>query len=148
LNKIQELAQATIGFDAKRGDTVSVQNMSFDSDASDLGPAAEDWGERSRKALSDYASLIRPVSLLVLFLLAYLFVLRPIQKQALGRNQPEMALQPALGVGPDRLTVGPAELGDGARRATLLKEQAVELIKQKPTNTARAVQAWLREEPS
>ena len=31
LNRIQELAEAAIGFDAKRGDTISVQNLSFDT---------------------------------------------------------------------------------------------------------------------
>jgi hypothetical protein len=41
------------------------------------------------------------------------------------------------------------ELSSGGRaRAALLKEQTAEMIRQKPVNTARAVQAWLREEPS
>jgi flagellar M-ring protein FliF len=147
LNKIQELAEAAIGFDAKRGDTVSVQNMSFDSNASDADLADQTWSDRLRKAVSDYGSLARPVSLLALFLLAYLFVLRPIQKQALGTSQPNMVLQPAVGAGADQFPTIPAELADGTQRAALLKEQAVELIKQKPDNTTRAVQAWLREDP-
>jgi hypothetical protein len=40
------------------------------------------------------------------------------------------------------------EFRDDAQKAAHLKEETIELIKQKPTNTARAVQAWLREEPS
>jgi hypothetical protein len=39
-------------------------------------------------------------------------------------------------------------LADETRRATQLREQTIETIKQKPVNTARAVQAWMREEPS
>jgi hypothetical protein len=40
------------------------------------------------------------------------------------------------------------QLGEGAVRAAQLKEETAELIKQKPLHTARAVQAWLREETS
>jgi flagellar biosynthesis/type III secretory pathway M-ring protein FliF/YscJ len=36
----------------------------------------------------------------------------------------------------------------GAERAAHLKEETSEMIRQKPVHTARAVQAWLREEPS
>jgi hypothetical protein len=61
---------------------------------------------------------------------------------------PQMA-QPALAAGGrvDRLPL-PVDMVDDTRRAAQLKEQTIELIKQKPVNTARAVQAWLREEPS
>jgi hypothetical protein len=77
-------------------------------------------------------------------------VLRPVQKQVLSTGLPHPAAQPALAAGQraDRLTVGPAETVDDAQRAAQLKEQTIELIKQKPVNTTRAVQAWLREEPS
>ncbi|MBB6144999.1 flagellar M-ring protein FliF [Silvibacterium bohemicum] len=148
LDKIQELAKAVIGFDAKRGDTISVQNMSFDSDVND--DLAPKWTDKAQKMVSDFAPVLRPVSLLAVFLLAYLFVLRPIQKKALGPGAPNQAPQPVLAAAPEveRLTAGIPEPSDDSRRATELKDQTVELIKQKPVNTARAVQAWLREEPS
>ena len=149
LTKIRELAEAVIGFDAKRGDSISVQNMSFDSDPSDSEAAIPNWTEKVHKTVSDYSSLLRPVSLLVLFLLAYIFVLRPIQKHALTPGQPLMA-QPALAAGPgsDRLAMGSQEIPVGPKRAAQLKEQTVELVRLKPVDTTRAVQAWLREEQS
>jgi flagellar M-ring protein FliF len=150
LDKIQQLAEAAIGFDAKRGDTMSVQNLSFDSPAAEGDIAAPKWTDKVQKAVSDYSSLLRPVSLLVLFLLAYLFVLRPIQKQALAPGQPYQAAQPSL-VNPgttNRIAMGSAEMIDETRRAAQLKEQTIEMIKQKPANTSRALQAWLHEEPS
>jgi flagellar M-ring protein FliF len=149
LDKIQELAKAVIGFDAKRGDTISVQNMSFDANAADADLPAPKWTATVQKTVSDYSSVLRPVSLLVLFLLAYLFVLRPIQKQALGSNQLAQGEQGALGDGGKEGLLGMgSQTGDSTHRAALLKEQTIDLIKQKPVNTARAVQAWLREEPS
>jgi hypothetical protein len=54
-----------------------------------------------------------------------------------------LPVQPALPAGS-----ASAEIGDNTQSAAKLKDQTVELIKQKPVNTTRAVQAWLREEPS
>jgi flagellar M-ring protein FliF len=150
LNKIQQIAEGVIGFDAKRGDTISVQNMPFDANAADTDLPAPSWIKQSEKTVSDYSSLLRPVSLLVLFVLAYIFMLRPMQKQALKPGLASGGAQPALPSGPaaDRLTAGSTEPMDGNLRATQLKQQAIELTKQKPANSARALQAWLREEPS
>ncbi|HEX4322528.1 MAG TPA: flagellar basal-body MS-ring/collar protein FliF [Acidobacteriaceae bacterium] len=159
LKKIREIAQAVIGFDANRGDTISVENMAFDGDASEAELPAVNWSDKVHKTVSDYSSLLRPVSLLVLFVLVYMFALRPIQKHALSPGKLPGGLQPALADGSaapvelgaelsHRLPGAVAELGDGSRRAVQLKEQTVELVKLKPANTARALQAWLREEQS
>jgi flagellar M-ring protein FliF len=145
LKKIQDLAEAAIGFDAKRGDSISVQNMSFDvrGDAADL-PAAT-WTTQVQKTVSDYSSLLRPLSLLALFMLAYLFVIRPVQKHALGPAQLGSAGQTALGGGnAQALPAISPEMG--AMRAAQLKSQTFELVRQKPVDTARAMQSWMREE--
>jgi flagellar M-ring protein FliF len=149
LNKIQQIAEAVIGFDAKRGDSISVQNMSFDANAAEAELAAPTWIQQSTKAVSDYSSMFRPVSLLVLFLLAYVFVLRPVQKQVFKPGLPASA-QAALASGPavGELTGGSGASADSSFRATQLKQQAIDNTKQKPVNSARAIQAWLREEAS
>jgi flagellar M-ring protein FliF len=147
LNKIQELAQAAIGFDSKRGDTMSVQNMSFEGNAVNSDLPAASWTTQVQKTVSDYSSLLRPISLLLLFVLAYLFVVRPVQKQALSRNELTAGLQPALATGNTQsLSAGPSYSANNAQRAAQLKMQASELVRQKPLDTARAMQAWMREE--
>jgi flagellar M-ring protein FliF len=148
LAQIQQLAEAVIGFDAKRGDTISVQDMSFATDANASDVPTAGWPDRVKKTVSDYSSLLRPGSLLILFILAYLFVLRPIQKEALRPGQPLIAQQPGLvlPLKSDGFALAPVEVADSAKRAGLLKEEAIELVKHKPTDTTRAVQAWLREE--
>ena len=137
-----------IGFDAKRGDTISVQDMAFDTPVTAADLPAPNLMEKTQKVMTDYSSLLRPLSLLGLFLLAYMFVLRPVQKKALAPVQ--MNAQPVLVTAPkvERLGIGSGETFVDTQRATQLKEQTIEMIKQKPVNTARAVQAWLREEPS
>ena len=147
LNKIQQLAEAAIGFDAKRGDTISVQNMSFDGNPVNSDLPAAGWATEVQKTVSDYSSILRPLSLLALFVLAYLFVVRPVQKQALSRNELGAGLQPALATGSNQsLAAGAASSVDHTLRAAQLKTQAFELVRQKPLDTARAMQAWMREE--
>jgi flagellar biosynthesis/type III secretory pathway M-ring protein FliF/YscJ len=100
-----------------------------------------------QKTVTDYSSLLRPASLLALFLLAYAFVIRPVQKQALKPIAPEP--QPALAATGTTPSLGPGPPGtEETIRAAQLKEKAIELIRQKPVDTARAMQAWMREEPS
>ncbi len=148
LSQIQQLAEAVIGFDAKRGDTISVQDMSFAADAGASDMPATGWPERTRKVLADYSSLLRPGSLLILFLMAYLFVLRPIQKEALKPGQPQLVQSAAipLPANVDGFAIAQQSASDPGKRAGALKEEAVEMIRQKPADTTRAVQAWLREE--
>jgi flagellar M-ring protein FliF len=152
LDKIQGLAEAVIGFDAKRGDTVTVQNMSFDGDSIAADLPAPNWMDKGRKAVADYSSLLRPASLLLLFMLAYLFIVRPIQKQVFSPAPVQLSAleQASLAAGPgtNRLGGGYADPDDSAQEAAKLKDQMVGVIKQKPVNSTRAVQAWLREEQS
>lgn len=147
LNKIQELAQAAIGFDTKRGDTISVQNMSFDANALNSDLPAANWSTKVQKTVQDYSSILRPLSLLVLFVLAYLFMVRPVQKQVLSHKELPGGLQPALASANNQsLPGGSAYSLDHSQRAAQLKMQASELVRQKPIDTARAMQAWMREE--
>ena len=149
LNRIQELAEAAIGFDAKRGDTISVQNLSFDSDSADGDLPAPTLVSQVQKTVSDYSSLLRPLSLLGLFLLAYFLVIRPVQKQALRQGELTAGLQPALAAANVQgLTSEPTDAIDLGRRTAQLKQQSSELAKQNPVDTARAMQAWMREERS
>lgn len=147
LDKIRELAGAVIGIDAKRGDTLSIQNLSFENNSaeSELPPA--NWVSQVQKTVTDYSSLLRPISLLALFLIAYLFVLRPVQKIVLspGSAVPQQAFAANTA---QTLAAGSSGTGDETLRAAQLKEQAIEMIRQKPVDTARAMQAWMREEPS
>ena len=150
LDKIRDLAEAAIGFDAKRGDTITVENMPFDSDEATLELPAPTWTTQVQKTVTDYASILRPVALLALFFLAWLFVLRPVQKHVLSAPRLATPAETALPAPQSHVLSATTthELGAGTARAAQLKEQTVELIRQKPVHTARAVQAWLREEPS
>lgn len=155
LNKIRELAEAAIGFDSKRGDSISVQNMAFEGDTTDADLPATGWATKVQKAVVDYSPALRPIALLAMFIIVYVFVIRPVQKQVLSQAQLPAGggAQPALAAAGAAAQVQPLavaamtpELGGGNMRASQLKSQTFELVRQKPLDTARAMQAWLREE--
>jgi len=147
MNQIKDLAEAAIGFDPKRGDTISVQNLSFDAGSTDVDLPAPTWRVEVQKTVSDYSSILRPASLLMLFILAYLFLLRPMQKRVMtaATALPEPVLPPPA---QEVLPGSSGQSGHSPARAAQLKQETADLIKQKPLHTARAVQAWIREEPS
>ena len=79
LKQLQDLAAAVIGVDPQRGDLVTVENMTFnDTGEGDLVPT---WGERMQKIVNDNVNALKYASLLLLFVLAWALIFRPVQKQ-------------------------------------------------------------------
>jgi hypothetical protein len=81
--------------------------------------------------------------LLVLFVLAYLLMIRPVQKRALALAQ-AVVPQPVL----PEPAVATAAIGapptSEATRALQLKQHLIDKVKTEPVGSARVVQAWLR----
>ncbi len=148
LKQLQDLAAAAIGLDTARGDVLTVEDMSFEQPAvADVPPPS--LGDRVRRGMNDYAAAIRYGSLLTLFLLGYLLMVRPVQKRALGGAKELKAPQQAaaLMAEMEHPQLAPLQPGEDALRSGALKEQLVQLVKAKPENSTRAVQAWLRGDP-
>ena len=112
------------------------------------------WTTQVQKTVTDYSSLLRPVRCSLLFMLAYLFVIRPdpeARAESASCGSPVRGAQAALAACRTVAiaSAGSAEAGNrGALRAAQLKEQTFDLVRQKPADTARAMQAWMREEHS
>jgi flagellar M-ring protein FliF len=145
LQRISKLAEAAIGFNSARGDVISVENLTFDrSEAEDLPPATA--LEQARKGLNDYSTEIRYAGLLVLFVLVYLLMIRPIQKRILATPSP---LLTAIGT-PALSEADVAALPQSAVSLTLrnltLKKQLAEFVNTQPESSTTAVRAWLSEE--
>ncbi len=145
LKQLQDLAAAAIGFDAARGDVLTVEDLSFEQPTVAVMPAPT-MADKVRKGLNDYAVVVRYGSLLVLFLLAYMLMIRPLQKRALsGVREVEVPSTPQLPAH-ELPQLAPARPEDDALRSAALKEQLVQMVKTQPGTSTRAVQAWLRED--
>ncbi len=147
LKQIQELAQAAIGIDVSRGDSLTVQNLSFEQTPVDP-PAKVSIPERVRLTLNDWSSTVRYAALILLFLLAYALLLRPVKRQLLTtfRELPaRIASQNASLAADATAAVEGATLTPEQQRAASLKKQLVEHVKGEPTATGKLIQAWIHE---
>jgi flagellar M-ring protein FliF len=150
LKQIETLAAAAIGLDEKRGDTIAVQNLSFQQQP-EQAPEPPSKLDRVRVTLNDWSSMIRYAALLILFMLAYLFLLRPIKKQAMEafRQLPERTaaqIKAETAAGELAGISGDVNSLSDAQRKTLgLQRQLADKAKSEPATTGRLVQSWLRE---
>lgn len=143
LQKIQMLAANAIGLDTTRGDVLTVQNLSFVNTDIPAAPPASVM-DRARKGMSDYATGLRYLMLLLLFGLAYALMIRPLQKGVLSTlvEAPREQALPA----PDLFPALPEPVLSKAdvTRSLALKEQVIQQVKAEPTKSAHVIQAWLQ----
>jgi flagellar M-ring protein FliF len=145
LKYIGELAQAAIGFNSARGDVMSVQNLAFDHpEGTDPQPVT--FVEKARKGLDDYSSAVRYGVLLILFLLVYLLMLRPLQARVLATPSSPGAAKQISGRSEAELSAPPEFQSSLAQRSLILKRQLSEFVQAEPESSTTAVRTWLREE--
>ena len=150
LKQIQALAAAAIGLDEKRGDTLAVQNLSFQQ-LPDQAPPPPSKLEKVRVTLNDWSSLIRYAAIFLLFFLAYIFLLRPIKRHAVTAFQqlPDRAAAQLKAETEARELGGfageAAALSESQRKAIGLQRQLAEKAKAEPAAAGRLVQAWMNE---
>lgn len=149
IRQLTELARGVLGADAQRGDVVTVQNMAFDN--AEVTDTASGWTGKVRGVLTSYPSLVRYASMLVLFVLIWALLLRPMQKQVAGWSKELTA-----GSTTTELIAGEAKTDRAAStisvtvgneaESTVIKRELGELIGAEPAAMSRTLQAWLREE--
>ncbi len=149
LKSIEDLAKATVGFDATRGDVISVQNISFQVVPVDTPPAPTRW-QKVRTTVQQWTSYVRIAALLVIFGLTYLLLLRPVKKQimiALSMPRaPDAAAQlAAAGLAGVAMPVSDPALQAEASQMARLKTDIVDRVKREPASASRLVQSWLKQ---
>lgn len=149
LKQIEQLAQAAIGIDPTRGDVLTIQNLSFDQTPVEAPPKPS-VVEKVRVTLADWSSLVRYAALILLFLLAYSLLLRPLKKQLMttfrelpaavsAKNKPVAGVD--LAPGQNLATLPPEQ-----QRSINLKKQLLEKATTEPVATSKLIQAWIHEE--
>jgi flagellar M-ring protein FliF len=146
LKDIENLARASIGIDTQRGDTLTVENLSFEQTSA--APAVKlPMADRVRIALRDWSSVVRYASVLLLFLLAYALLLRPLKKQVLAtvRELPARAATQQSVLSGASMESALAALPP-EQRALFLKKQLVDKVKGEPVAAGQLLHAWINEE--
>jgi flagellar M-ring protein FliF len=166
MKQIEELVTAAIGVDATRGDKVAVENLSFQILPLET-PAPPTLTQRVVPIVDKWLNVIRYGALIILFLLIYMLVLRPIKRQIVTTFQelPKQlgmakAVREAL---PGSVAGIPATKGDDtanleasisqlggssmeAKQAVMLKKNLLEKVKKEPATASRLIQNWMRQE--
>lgn len=156
MRQLQQLAQAAVGFDARRGDQVVVENVSFSSNSPEVKPPVmEQWMEQAKTLARTQPGLAKTAVLGLCGVLLVLFVLRPMAKQVV-----ETLREPALHGG---MKVAALEAGDrvdplgGMVDSSLplpmsskeqmqhqgIFAQVAEHIRREPVQSTRLIEAWI-----
>ena len=159
MKRLEELAQAAVGFDLKRGDQVVMENISFEGNA----PAPKVVGlekasEEAQSLLRSQPELLRTVAAGLLAMLLVMFVVRPAAKQLMVMISEERAL-PAGSMGYALAANSEHVLGDGEDTADQsangsawqsvaltnagVLEQVATHIRTAPIQSTRLLEAWI-----
>jgi flagellar M-ring protein FliF len=152
--------------DATRGDKVAVENLSFQILPMET-PAPPTLSERVVPIVDKWINIIRYGELILLFLLVYMLVLRPIKRQIvttfhellkqLGMINVSREGLPASmpgvhipkGDDASALEASLQQLGDSpleAKQAVMLKKNLLEKVKKEPATASRLIQNWMKQE--
>jgi flagellar M-ring protein FliF len=98
MRRLEQLAQAAVGFDARRGDQVVMQNVSFSTNAPEVKPPVMDrLMEEMRGLLHTQPGLMRTAVIGICGVLLVLFVLRPVASQVTATLREPMLLAAETG---------------------------------------------------
>ena len=166
MKQIAGLVAAAIGIDPTRGDKMAVENLSFQILPLET-PAAPTFSQRVVPIVDKWINVIRYGALILLFLLMYLLVLRPIKRQlvttfrelpkqlgmarASKESLPGTARNTLATKADDTasLEASLSQLGDSpleAKQAVILKKNLLEKVKKEPAGASRLIQNWMRQE--
>jgi flagellar M-ring protein FliF len=152
MKQIEELAKAAVGFDAKRGDQFSLQNIAFLIPVVDV-PVPQGKVQKLMTYAERWTSLLRYVGLLLLFGAVYVLILRPVKKQVLQILHAPAASLPghstgavgALGSGTTSALPAAANGIPEITEAVALKKELVARVKDDPATASRVIQTWMSE---
>jgi flagellar M-ring protein FliF len=157
MRRLQQLAQAAVGFDLKRGDQVVVENVSFSSNSPEARPAAmEQVLEQARTLARTQPGLAKTAILGLCAILLVLCVLRPMARQ-IAETLREPAMLPAGAevamleatheVDPLQMAaVSPMTLPGKTKEMMQHQgvfEQVAEHIRREPVQSTRLLEAWI-----
>lgn len=148
IKRLTDLAQSAIGFDAARGDQVSVEQLAFDDDVAPPEPT------RSEKLLSAAARsewLLRYGTILAAMLAFFFLVARPMLRSlAAGGSRvaaPSSAVPLRMQAAETPQLSPEQQMEDERRqRAQNVFEKVTDNVKRDPAQSTRLLESWIRSE--
>lgn len=151
MKRLDDLAQSAVGFDASRGDQVSVEELAFDDNAALTPP---DLKERALTFATHSQSLLHYGTIFAALAMFFLFVARPTlrsltagPRKAAPASSGKGALPPASSP-PELPAPTPEDIAADLRKhhAQTVFEQVSENVKKDPVQSTRLIESWIRSE--
>jgi flagellar M-ring protein FliF len=147
LRNFTALAQAAVGFDASRGDVVTVQDLSFEENRAQPVPSAP---AQVLSKLEGSPLLVKYLSLLIGLMVVLVFGVRPALRKTVAELKGVAPNEPSRGANAaHQATLPPPEpaMPDPGRiRTQEIFEQVSRQIKKEPTQSSRLLQSWIHSE--
>jgi flagellar M-ring protein FliF len=160
MHRLEELAQAAVGFDSRRGDQVVIENVSFSSNAPEVKPPAIDKAmEEMRGLLHTQPGLMRTAVIGICGVLLVFFVLRPVANQVSATLREPALLASGTGASAafEQRIDKDLATQDGAQEPALLPrvksrthqlqqgifDHVSEHIRREPAQSTRLLEAWI-----
>jgi flagellar M-ring protein FliF len=150
IRTLTSIAQAAVGFDASRGDMLTVEDLAFDQNRSEQpAPVIEKWVSTAENS----PVLIKYLALFAGLLVVLAFGVRPALRQAgspnsdrklSGHKNKELSAQSVSQSAPASLkSPEPAEIDPERLRTQEIFEQVTGHLKREPTQSSRLLQSWI-----
>ncbi len=149
VRNLTALAQAAVGFDASRGDVLTIEDLAFDDNLPQPGTAVP---QQIMNAAENSPVLVKYVALLIGLVVVVAFGLRPAMRRAgaalatkgSARGARELPGRAAV---PDALAPPKLAEADPERlRTQEIFEQVTTHLKREPTQSSRLLQSWIHSE--
>jgi flagellar M-ring protein FliF len=160
MHRMEELAEASIGYNPKRGDQVVLENLSFSGNAQAAPPTLLDRVlEQVRDLLQTQPGLLRTLMMGAFGVLIVLFVLRPVARQITAKLIDPPLLTTTAPSSPsimESTAPWPAGLEDGAQEdgqseswprgrssAQIIFDRVSDHIRREPMQSTRLLESWI-----
>lgn len=146
MKRLTELAEAAIGYEPSRGDTVSVEDLPFD----DQAPPEAPLSQRLLSAAEESGALMKYAVILLSLAGLFLFVVRPMMAATkpqspavLPAGDPSTTIESLLEAAPE-----PHRLAAERKKEHMQKvfDEVTEHLRSEPTQSTRLLQSWIQSE--
>ena len=149
VRNLTALAQASVGFDAARGDMLTVEDLAFDQNrAEQPPPIVEKWLTTAENS----PVLVKYLALFAGLLFVVAFGVRPalrqagsahVEKKSAKHGAHELGTGAAASAQPVLKPPEPVEVDPERLRTQEIFEQVTEHLKREPTQSSRLLQSWI-----
>ncbi len=152
LRNLTQLAQASIGYDASRGDLLTVEDLAFEGNQATIQAPMP---EQVLTQIENFPVLVKYVTIFLCLLSVLLWGVRPVLRHAMGpassRASRKNAVKPAVKELPEssQTSLESSEISEADPeriRAQQIFDQVAEHLKQEPTQSSRLLQSWIHSE--